>query len=194
MKLGICRSAEQRYDEASRHFEQALRMSPPEEAWLIHDEYGLSLLEQKKYEPAMAHFRAALDAVPDHPIVTRHLVGAVLGVLRDAVQRAPNDVNARIELGTNLLKAGDAAGAVLELSKAVDLRPADAATHNYLGAALAQAGDLPGAIQEFEQALKHDPKHAGAAKNLKQAGELLAKPPAESKPKTGAKPGEKQAN
>jgi tetratricopeptide (TPR) repeat protein len=100
--LGVSREMAGKYDEAGRHFEDAIRLnrkSPAPSAWPPLD-YGSMLL--KTGEPAGAE-----------------------AYLREAVRYDPKLAKARYRLGSALQKLGRADEAIAELNQAAALDPAD---------------------------------------------------------------------
>ena len=68
-----------------------------------------------------------------------------------------------------LVEAGDYAGAIPLLQKAVDADPANADAHNLLGFSHRKLGDVEMALAHYRSALKLEPEHRGANEYL---GEL----------------------
>ena len=88
---------------------------------------------------------------------------------REAVRADPKLADARIDLGTALLAAGDLAGAKEHLQAATKLDPKLAQPHNYLGKVFMGEGNIPSAIAEFEEALRLHPDFPEAEENLRMA-------------------------
>jgi Flp pilus assembly protein TadD len=87
-------------------------------------------------------------------------------IWQDTVEKRPNNPQARCQLGSALLRAGDAQKAVEEFVQALRIKPDDAAAQNNLGNALLQAGNAQEAIEHYEQALRIQPDFAEAHNNL----------------------------
>ncbi len=68
-----------------------------------------------------------------------------------------------------LVDAGDYAGAILLLQKAIAADPTNADAHNYLGFSHRKLGNVDVALIQYRKALELDPKHRGANEYL---GEL----------------------
>lgn len=67
--------------------------------------------------------------------------------------------------GTRSLEAGDAAGAVVSLSRAADLVPHASEIQNHLGLAYWALGDWTEAVNAFDRALELDCENAAARSN-----------------------------
>jgi tetratricopeptide (TPR) repeat protein len=79
---------------------------------------------------------------------------------RRVVQAAPNDFQAWNNLGTTLLEAGDAEGAIEALGRARGLRPGEAIIHLNLGRALAAAERNEDSVAAFKVAVGLTPGDA----------------------------------
>jgi tetratricopeptide (TPR) repeat protein len=102
---------------------------------------GQQLAQQGQREPALEHYR-------------------------QAVQLRPNYAEAHSALGVALAEQGRVEEAVAHLCQATQLRPDLAGAHHNLGVALAQLGRPLEAIASLEQALKLAPDYAEACYNL----------------------------
>jgi serine/threonine-protein kinase len=102
-------------------------------------------------------------------------VGAAqaVAVARQAVAAASNLAEGRLALGSALLQAGDAKGAVRELRHAVQRGPGIAEAHAALGRLLAEVGALHEGIRYLKNALALDPEAPLATQNLSRAYALL---------------------
>jgi tetratricopeptide (TPR) repeat protein len=83
------------------------------------------------------------------------------------VRLDPNHVDARINLGVALKKAGRIDEAINQLEQALRIEPDNAKAHNDLGTCLALVpGRLQDAIGEYQEALKFNPDYLQAYNNL----------------------------
>lgn len=64
-RLGVVLSEQQRFDEAARHFREALRIKP--DAFQVHDDLGDVLSWQGKLDEAIDHYEEALRIAPTLP-------------------------------------------------------------------------------------------------------------------------------
>lgn len=96
--------------------------------------------------------------------------------LRHIISANPNNVDARILLGTTLVLEGVRSESVEQLTEAVRLRPDSARAHNQLGMAFSRFLEVRPAREEFEKALELDPDlseaHVNLSLMLAQTGEL----------------------
>ncbi len=99
-------------------------------------------------------------------------------ILRQTIAADPNNVDARVLLGSTLAVQGIRGEAIEQLAEAVRLNPNSANVHNEFGMVLSRFVEVKAARQEFERALELDPRLAEAHVNLSlilaQAGELAA--------------------
>ncbi len=99
-------------------------------------------------------------------------------MLRQTIAADPNNVDARVLLGSTLAVQGIRGEAIEQLAEAVRLNPNSANVHNEFGMVLSRFVEVKAARQEFERALELDPRLAEAHVNLSlilaQAGELAA--------------------
>ncbi len=121
----------------------ALRATPADP--ILLDASGVVLAQGKQYPEAATRFRAALAALP-----------------AGAAARG----NVELHLGSALLAAGDATGAVAELRRAVALQPRNTSCRVQLGAAQFSAGDETSSLTTLREALRLDPGSTAAAYQL----------------------------
>ncbi len=97
-------------------------------------------------------------------------------MLRQTIAADPNNIDARVLLGTTLALQGVRGEAIEQLAEAVRLNPNSATAHNEFGMVLSRFVEMKAARQEFERSLELDPGLAEAHVNLSlvlaQAGEL----------------------
>lgn len=89
-----------------------------------------------------------------------------MALFRVAVTEAPESADAHLNLGAELLRAGDAAGAERELRRAVELRPGEPIARNNLGDLLRRTGRLEEAADQLRTAVRLDAGYAEAWGNL----------------------------
>jgi tetratricopeptide (TPR) repeat protein len=170
--------------EAMEHYAAAVRADPRNAP--AHNNLGLMLAQLPGREvEAIAHYEEALRIRPGL-IEARNNLGVLLArdparrvegiaFLREVVHAKPDSAEYRENLGVTLLQAGDADGAIAELSRAVDARPDSASLHNSLGVAFTQ---MPGrereALAQFAEAVRLEPDSAESRSNYGNA--LVAVP------------------
>jgi tetratricopeptide (TPR) repeat protein len=137
--LGMALARTGRWQEASRHFEEALQIKPNYAEG--HNNLGDTLIRQGNVQEAIVQFELALRIDPDN-------------------------AGAHNNLGNALLRAGKLQEAVGHYQQALRLKPNYADAHNNLGLALARAGHAPEAIEHYAQALWLQPDFADAYNNL----------------------------
>ena len=85
---------------------------------------------------------------------------AVAAPMDDSAERAMRAGD--LQAGTQAAKAGDYAGAIRLLERALAADPTDADAHSMLGFAYRKSGDLSVARRHYERALTLAPDHKGA--------------------------------
>ena len=96
---------------------------------------------------------------------------------RTAAELQPTDPIAHYTLAESLETAGDVAGAIASLRKAVSCRNDFAQAWNRLGILLGEGGDAAAAASAFETAVRVDPRHARGWNNLGSALRTLERLP-----------------
>jgi len=137
----------------------------PGDAYLL---CWLGLAEQELGEEGSAydHFRQALEAAPEDPVLLATAGNALAafddpmaeGALRSAALLAPDLPQARWMYGAYLSREGMLEEALTHLEAAVALDAEDAVIHVELGAARALAGDLEQASLSFARATELAPE------------------------------------
>jgi tetratricopeptide (TPR) repeat protein len=87
----------------------------------------------------------------------------------DSLSKNPNCWVGRYNLGTVVLRKGDADEAVAQFQKALEINPNIADIHYNLGMAYVQKGEVDEAMAEFQKTLEINPNHARAHNNLGNA-------------------------
>jgi serine/threonine protein kinase/Flp pilus assembly protein TadD len=131
--------AQQRYDEAIQLGLQAIAQQPECEG--AHDVLGRAYFASGRYEEAARLAESALQIVSNDYNALVPLINSLerlgrmadverlrrreMEVLREQLQRFPDDVRARILLAADLANLGDPEGASMHVKIAVAMRPAD---------------------------------------------------------------------
>jgi Flp pilus assembly protein TadD len=119
--------------------EHALALT--ENNYIMHTNFGTSLLRDGRTEEAIEHFKSALAICPTY-------------------------VEARDDLGCALQQKGLDAEAVVEFEKALQLKPNNAKARNNYGYTLAKLGRFDEAIEQFRRALEIAPDLSNALTNM----------------------------
>jgi tetratricopeptide (TPR) repeat protein len=130
------------YRDESSLWADTLARNPS--AWIAHADLGGALLAAGRSEDAAAHFRAALEQVPEDPDLHANLAKALL-------------VGRRF------------AEAAAEFEQAVRRRPDSAELHDDLGIALQGQNRMDEAIRQHREAIRLDPQSTKAYTNLGNA-------------------------
>jgi tetratricopeptide (TPR) repeat protein len=172
-----------RTEEASRRFEEALRIAPGSKGAL----YALGSLDLAMGR--LAEGRARLgEAARLHPDFAEAHVAMASSFAREkrpaeaiaeakrAIEIRPNDAGALYVWGAALDSQGDEAGAEEKYRAAIAARPDYAEAHQNLGDLLAARGQLAEAAAEFQAALAANPDFAEARQSL-EAVQQKQRPP-----------------
>jgi Flp pilus assembly protein TadD len=93
-------------------------------------------------------------------------VDGAVAAYRELVRLTPQDAEAHLALGGELLRKKDWDGALAALREAVRLKPDYAFAHAELGVVLVNKNDLNGGIAEYREALRLNPDDAWTHGNL----------------------------
>ncbi|HEX7216502.1 MAG TPA: tetratricopeptide repeat protein [Methylomirabilota bacterium] len=131
---------------------------------IAHNNLGFAYLQSGRLADAEREILTALRLDPEWELAHANLSVVLLrqGRLAEAGE-------ARVQLGSMLLKHGKYEAAIDLFQKEVASRPGDAGAHNNLGAALLLRGQVGPAIGQFEEALRINPAHEKARRNLAAA-------------------------
>jgi len=161
------------YDEAIRHYKEALRIKPDYVKPL--NDLGLALFQQGQWAEAEAYFREAVRVMPDFPGTYNNLgllytrkgkFKEARDFFEEAIKISPSYAEAYNHLGIVLMNMGKTDEAVKSYEKALAIKPYYAEARNNLGNVLAQRGQWRQAIVYYRRALQDNPDFAGAYNNL----------------------------
>ncbi|WP_017721860.1 tetratricopeptide repeat protein [Kamptonema formosum] len=96
----------------------------------------------------------------------RALLESAESLLRQGLQRYPNDAITHYKLGNALYAQGKLDEAVAEFRQAININSKYALAHNALGLALAKQGQMEEAVAQLRQAIEINSKYAEARRNL----------------------------
>jgi tetratricopeptide (TPR) repeat protein/4-amino-4-deoxy-L-arabinose transferase-like glycosyltransferase len=142
---------------------------------ITENNLGSRLIEQQRYEEAIAHHQRAITLMPDYPSGYNNLGAALraagrldeaIAQYRKAIELKPDFATASYNLANAQLEQGKAADSAESFRQALRDNPQSVEAHNNLGIALAQKGDVTGAIGEFRAALAIDDRSVHAHRNL----------------------------
>ena len=150
-----------------------------------HNSLGSALAAEGKVEPAIGHFRKALELDADYGLAHFNLA-TVLGPTHPheavehyhaAIEQRPRDARAYANLGAVLTQLKEMDAAERHLRKAIELQPRAARAHFNLANVLARQSRLDEAIEHYREALRIEPDYSQAAANLELALQLRAEQP-----------------
>jgi tetratricopeptide (TPR) repeat protein len=153
-------------------FEHTLNVT--EGNYIIHNNLGLALKEQNRFDEAASHFRSSIQIKPDWHVyvnlgVTLSLQGRddeAISLYRMALQMQPNNADIHYILGEVLLRKGKINEAISEYKAALHLKSDNSSLYNSMGVELIKQGKLVDALSSFREAVKLKPDHSGAHNNL----------------------------
>jgi Flp pilus assembly protein TadD len=169
-------SWEKRALEAASQNDTAAHDNPMAHA---HTVLGTALINERKTDQALVHFRAAVDADPKSKLMRLDLAEAytrngqydlALAQAREAVRLAPDDALAHRALSALLGRNHQPEAAVQELQTAIRLEPSNAQNQVLLGLEYAgMFGHLDDSIAALQQAARIDPDSPVARASLEKA-------------------------
>ena len=143
---------------------------------------GCSLMGKRKYAQAVPYLLAALEEIPNHPVVYSNLAtsyyesGAFDDALRVTAEARRQGIGTaeldNVE-GLVSLKRQLYTKALECFYEAVKKDPRTSAYHNHLGVALFKLKKYPHAYNEFKTAVTLDPSNKDAARNLTDCEEFI---------------------
>ena len=155
----------------------AARARFPQDFW-VNFELGITLSRAKRWDDAVACYRAALalrpTASPVHSalgdvLLALKRVQAAMGEFQEAIRLDPGNLLARFNLGGVLSAQGRLDEAVSCFREVIRLRPdpkTTAVAHNNIGVILRNQGRLEEAFKEMQEAVRIDPNLIVARENL----------------------------
>jgi tetratricopeptide (TPR) repeat protein len=159
--------------EAIRYYKEVLRKDPY--AIRTHNNLGVALTGQSRFDEAIDHFLEALQINPAYG-KTHYNLGVTLAKkgrfdeainhFLEALRINPDHLNARYELGLTLAKQGRLDEAIKHYSIVLKIDHEHTEAHNDMGIALARQGSFDEAINHFLETLRINPDHIKAHYNL----------------------------
>jgi protein O-mannosyl-transferase len=143
--------------------------------YIIHNNLGIALSDQGKFEDAFVHYKAALLINPKYIKAWENLgicyeesgrSAEAIEAYEQARRLDPNDAKTWNSLGSAYGKSGRTAKAIEALRQALRIDPAYDEAWNNLGNAYGGNGETAKAVEAFQQAIRINPKNAKAWNNL----------------------------
>jgi tetratricopeptide (TPR) repeat protein len=169
--------------KSEESFETALRIDPKHMKSLVN--VSRVLIEQKRYDDAIAKLTTAADVDPESATVPRLMARAhsakgefepAVDAYRRAIALDGTDAWSMNNLGLLYLERGFVEDALAYLAKAVQMNENVAAFHNNLGMALEHQGRFGAAAIAYKGALSADPGYKKAKQNLVRVEAVKAGP------------------
>ena len=164
------------YRNAETLYRTTLQKNP--DCWMAHDNLGVALVAQGRFDEAIEHYHQAIALRPTNPrshydlgIALRH-EGKTDDAIKEyerALELRPQYEKADNNLGNIFLQSGRLDDAVSHYEKALAIQPDYAEAHNNLGNALMQKESVDDAIRHYEAALRIRPTYGEAHSNLGNA-------------------------
>ena len=174
LALSICTRLQLRHWRNSiTLFEHALEVTTDNNT--MHDNLGLTLQSQGRFDEAVTHHRHALRIDPEDPDTHFNLGQALIsqGKLDEAIthfteviRTKPDFADAHRNLAYALGRQGKLDEAIPHFIKSLQIEPDNAEVHVNLGVALARQGKLEEAIKHYTEALRIKPDFADAHYSL----------------------------
>jgi tetratricopeptide (TPR) repeat protein len=176
--LGTILKAQNKFQEAVDHYEQALRIDP--DYGDAHYNLAHALAGLNRLDSAIDHLRQYMEKAP--PSALTHIdMGTFLGrqgkadeqirEYQEALKLDSQSADAHFALGNALARRGELEEAKKYLSRAVELSPQTGDFYLSLGNLLVKQDLLPEAMEKFREAIRINPGLLPARNNL---GRLLA--------------------
>jgi len=140
-----------------------------------HCTLGLKLVQEGRYEEALAEFQESLKAPPDLAQAHIGMGVAFFGLgrpdeaekcFRDAIKAAPHSGQTYIDLGIALDKQGRSEESLHEFEEGVRIAPEEPYTHSNLATAYFKRGNIGEAIAQYRAALRLFPNHLDSLRAL----------------------------
>jgi protein O-mannosyl-transferase len=139
--------------------------------WMAHDNLGLYLTENQKFDEAETHYRAAIKIRSNDHIAYYDLglQAAIRGELNDAIlnfnktlELAPSFAMAHYQKANVYAREGSLDEAIRDYNAAITAMPDLAMAHYNLANTLARNGNLDAALDEYHRTLAQQPNYAPA--------------------------------
>jgi Tfp pilus assembly protein PilF len=156
--LGAELRAIREHERAIPYLERALSIRPTQ---TVHFNLAWCYLDRGDYQRVFSHFTRGMDEDPKSKDATD-----VMQLIRDDIERRPDDMEVRRVLAIGYAAQADFAAAVRELDEVLQRTPRDFDVLLDRAIYLASAGKEIEATAELEKLISTDPAHAAARSNL----------------------------
>jgi tetratricopeptide (TPR) repeat protein len=129
--------------------------------YLAHNNLGVALHLQGRYDEAAANYAEAVRIKPDFELAHKNLVSALT-----SAGKPDKAAEAELARGTMFGQQGNAGQAITHFNEALRLKPNYVDAHNNLGIVLAMQGKSGEAEDHFREAIRINPNFADAHGNL----------------------------
>ncbi|MCD6098406.1 tetratricopeptide repeat protein [bacterium] len=152
---------------------------------LAHNNLGMVYVEEKRYELAVPHFKAAVKSMPKYKSALINLSGAYLELGRypdailfgeKAMHLFPDDPKVIFNLGNAYAQAGEAERAILLYKRLLEMNPNDVDVLVNLGIVYTYTGDWEKAAAHFQKMLDSGIRNEVVYLNLASAYYKVGKP------------------
>ncbi|MGA1825344.1 MAG: tetratricopeptide repeat protein [bacterium] len=171
--LGVAFADQKNFDEAIKHYSEALRIHP--DFAIAHNNLGNALREQGRDREAIEHYYEALSIDPNHALSHYNLgralkeqgnISEAIEHYLDALRIQPGFVLAHNNLGNALKEQGKISEAIEQYYMALRVDPCHALSHFNLANTLASQGHSKRAMTHFQEALRIKPDYSEAQRSL----------------------------
>ncbi len=144
-------------------------------SWMAHNNLGIALAGQGRFDQAIDHYNEVLRIKPDHDKAHYNLGNAYVGQgnfdeaikhYSEALRIRPDNEEVHNNLGIAFAGQGKFEEAIHHYLEALRIKPDHGKAHNNLANVLARQGRFDEAIDHYSQVLRIEPDDAEAHNNL----------------------------
>lgn len=162
--IGQAYAEAERFGRAASQYRQALEIDP--ESHLVHELLANAHEATGNRDQAQSELGEAVKLDPENvelrmryaELLADSDAAASADQYREVVRLYPDTPDYRVQLGEQLIRAGNDEEAEREFERAIESNPLSAETHSGIGAAYLNAGRLHEAAPSFERATEIDPR------------------------------------
>ena len=161
------------YDEAIRHFEKSIEISP--NVAMTYGNLGLAFSRQGQFDKAIPYFEKALKINPDYGdahsnlgviFIRQNQFEKAAGHLEKALKINPDSAETHYNLGIAFDRQGQFDKAILHFEKSLAINPNHAEANCKLGNLFSGRTNFVAAIRQYERALRINPDYVEVQNNL----------------------------